>query len=134
MLWIIQFIFACQIMIVSGAVSTWYFTQEKSAMGCCSTRMPILTAYLRLICFHIGSVALGSLTIAVVQFARIILVYIDAKMRGSKNELARYCLRCLGCCLWCLEKILKFLTAQAYIMICESPPRPPPPALRSGTC
>ena len=118
-LWLVQFIFACQVMVVSGSVTTWYFSQDKSAMGCSSKQTPILTAVLRLFFFHLGSVAFGSLTIALVQLARIILIYIELKLKGAQNEPVKFLLRCLGCCLWCLEKVLKFLTSQAYIMICK---------------
>ena len=105
-------------MVVSGAVSTWYFCQNKSAMGCLSMRTPILSSLLRLFFFHLGSVAFGSLTIATVQLARAVLMYIDMTLKGRQNKVVEFVLRCLRCCMWCLEKVLKFLTAQAYIMIC----------------
>ena len=44
MLWIIQFVFASQMMIVAGAVAIWYFTREKSRLGCCTSRKPVLKA------------------------------------------------------------------------------------------
>ena len=74
----------------------------------------------RLVFFHLSSVALGSLLIALVQLARAVLMYIQEQFRGSQNEVVQYVLKCLACCMWCLEKVLKFLTRNAYIMICES--------------
>ena len=119
-LWTAQFIFACQIMIIAGSVSAWYFTRDKSKYGCSKVRSPMCVALGRLVFFHLGSVALGSLLIALVQLARAVLMYIQEQCRGSQNEVVQYVLKCLSCCMWCLEKVLKFLTRNAYIMICES--------------
>lgn len=39
------------------------------------------------------------------------------RLKGREGSLAQFILRCLSCCLWCLEKILKFINAHAYIVI-----------------
>jgi len=36
---------------------------------------------------------------------------------GAQNKVARFILSCLKCCFWCLEKFLKFLNRNAYIMV-----------------
>ena len=41
------------------------------------------------------------------------------RLKGRENFLAKFCLKCLVCCLWCFEKILQFLTSNAYIEIGE---------------
>lgn len=36
---------------------------------------------------------------------------------GAQNPLTRCILCCFKCCLWCLEKFIKFLNRNAYIMV-----------------
>ncbi|XP_005105171.2 choline transporter-like protein 1 [Aplysia californica] len=111
-LWITQFIIGCERLSVSGAVALWFFTRDKKTL-----HNPLLTSVGRLIRYHLGSVAFGSLIIALVSLVRMILSFIEGRLSGSENLVAKVFLKCLTCCLWCFEKILKFLTAQAYIQI-----------------
>ncbi|XP_060561475.1 choline transporter-like protein 2 [Ruditapes philippinarum] len=67
--------------------------------------------------FHLGSLAFGSLLIAIVQMIRVFLEYIDYKLKDSGNVVAKFILKCLKCCMWCLEKFLRFLNKNAYILI-----------------
>ena len=43
--------------------------------------------------YHLGSLAFGSFIIAVVQMIRIILEYIDHKLKGSENQVAKFFLK-----------------------------------------
>ena len=107
-------------MIIAGSVVAWYFTRDKEKFGCRKPNSPMVTSLKRLVFCHLGSVALGSCLIAIVQLARAILMYIQAQLRGRGDvQWAKYALKCCGCCLWCLEKVIKFLTKNAYIMICK---------------
>lgn len=36
---------------------------------------------------------------------------------AADNKLAKFLLSCLKCCFWCLEKFIKFLNRNAYIMV-----------------
>ncbi|KAL3184063.1 hypothetical protein MRX96_006174 [Rhipicephalus microplus] len=67
--------------------------------------------------YHLGSVAFGSLILTIVRVIRIVLEYIDEKLKKYDNEFTKCLLRCCKCCFWCLEKFLKFLNKNAYIMI-----------------
>ena len=44
-----------------------------------------------------------------------IITYIQQKCAKSGNKLAAAILCCIGCCIWCLEKFMKFLNKNAYI-------------------
>ena len=74
LVWVSEFIFGCQSMIIAGSVSKWYFTRPKSAL-----RAPICTAIYRLFFYHLGSVALGSFLIVLVRIPRYILMYLQDK-------------------------------------------------------
>ena len=66
--------------------------------------------------FHSGTIAFGSLLVAIVQSIRAVLTYIKLKMEGNDpTKLIKCLLCCCSCCLWCLEKFIKFIDKHAYI-------------------
>lgn len=67
--------------------------------------------------FHSGSIAFGALLIAIVQLVRVILGYIQKKLKGKTGKVAKALLCMLQCCLWCFEKILRYINRQAYIEV-----------------
>ncbi|XP_061168216.1 choline transporter-like protein 1 isoform X1 [Saccostrea echinata] len=112
LIWTSEFIIACQQLVVSGAVATWYFTRDKKTLSCTICKSTQL-----LIFHHLGSVAFGAFIITLVKLPRWILMYMQKKMKGSENTCAKYTMKCCICCLWCLEKCLKYLNQNAYTVI-----------------
>ncbi|KAM3866924.1 choline transporter-like protein 1 [Diretmus argenteus] len=110
LVWISEFILACQQMTVAGAVVTYYFTRDKNRLPV----TPILSSVLRLIRYHLGTVAKGSFIITLVKIPRLILMYIHNQLKGKENACARCMLKTCICCLWCLEKCLNYLNQNAY--------------------
>ncbi|XP_076025857.1 choline transporter-like protein 1 [Genypterus blacodes] len=110
LVWISEFILACQQMTVAGAVVTYYFTRDKNRLPV----TPILSSVLRLVRFHLGTVAKGSFIITLVKIPRLILMYIHNQLKGKENACARCMLKTCICCLWCLEKCLNYLNQNAY--------------------
>lgn len=47
---------------------------------------------------------------------RVLLEYIDSKLKKYDNEITKAILCCLKCCFYCLEKFIKFINRNAYIM------------------
>lgn len=47
---------------------------------------------------------------------RVFLEYLDRKLKKYDNEITRAIMCCLKCFFWCLEKFLKFINKNAYIM------------------
>lgn len=66
--------------------------------------------------YHLGTVAFGALIIAIVRVIRVILEYIDHKVKKFDNPFTRCIMCCCKCFFWCLEKFLKFVNKNAYIM------------------
>lgn len=119
-LWMNQFVQGMTLMIIAGAVSAWYFRpREVDDSDRKLTGNPILTAAKRAICLHAGSVAVGSFLVAVVQLLRAILAYLDRQSQKAqkKNCLIKLVFKCVGCCLWCFEKCVKYICRQAYIIV-----------------
>ncbi|KAJ8000895.1 hypothetical protein DPEC_G00185140 [Dallia pectoralis] len=110
LIWISQFILACQQMTISGAVVTYYFTRNKSQMPL----TPIISSMMRLARYHLGTVAKGSFIITLVEIPRLILTYIHNQLQGKENACARCMLKACICCLWCLQKCLTYLNQNAY--------------------
>lgn len=78
---------------------------------------PITTSFYNLVRYHLGSVAFGSLLIALVQMARTVFAWLQEKLKGSENDISKCLFRTCQCCLYCFEKILKYLTRNAFIEI-----------------
>ncbi|XP_045886733.1 choline transporter-like protein 1 isoform X3 [Micropterus dolomieu] len=110
LVWITEFILACQQMTVAGAVVTYYFTRDKNRLPV----TPILSSVLRLVRYHLGTVAKGSFIITLVKVPRLVLMYIHNQLKGKENACARCLLKTCICCLWCLEKCLNYLNQNAY--------------------
>merc|ERR1712000_614137 len=112
LLWGVQFVLACQEITLAGCYATWYFTHDKEAM-----KSPVRQSMWRVFRYHLGSAALGSLIIAIIELMRLVLEYIDRKTKGTQSKIAQFVIKCLRCCLWCLERFMKFINKNAYIEI-----------------
>ncbi|OQS02050.1 choline transporter, partial [Thraustotheca clavata] len=114
LLWSVQFLSALGYMAMAGAICEYYWTLNKSNIG----RLPIISSFYRTLRYHLGTIAFGSLIIAIIQFARLVLEYIDQKLKSAQqNTLVKVAMLCFKCCLWCFEKCMKFLNKNAYIIV-----------------
>ncbi|XP_034438666.1 choline transporter-like protein 5-B isoform X2 [Hippoglossus hippoglossus] len=113
-LWLVNFTIALGQCTLAGAFASYYWALKKpNDIPAC----PLYSSFSRAIRYHTGSLAFGSLIVAVVQMIRVVLEYLDHKLKGSQNACARYLLCCLKCCFWCLEHFIKFINRNAYIMM-----------------
>lgn len=67
--------------------------------------------------YHLGSIAFGAFLIALIQTLRDILNYIEKKTKRYSNQVTKIIICACKCCLWCMEKCLKFISKNAYIII-----------------
>jgi solute carrier family 44 protein 1 (choline transporter-like protein) len=112
LIWITNFIFGCQNMVITGSVANWYFTRDKSQF-----RSSILKTISNLIVFHMGSIALGSFLITLLKIPRYILMWLQDKIKNTGNSTIQSLSKACICCFWCVEKFLKFINANAYTII-----------------
>ncbi|XP_076006074.1 choline transporter-like protein 4 [Genypterus blacodes] len=113
-LWCVNFVIALGQCTLAGAFASYYWAFTKPAD---IPMFPLTAAFIRTLRYHVGSLAFGALILTLVQVVRIILEYIDHKTRSAQNPCARFLMCCLKCCFWCLEKFIKFINRNAYIMI-----------------
>eukprot|EP01038_Epipyxis_sp_PR26KG_P009819 gene9819-13212_t len=110
--WTSEFVIALGQLTISMAVSCWYFTRDKSLIG----NGTVIWAVRAVSYYHSGTAAFGSLIIAIIKTIRTVIAYIQNKAKKSHNKVLEYAMCILGCCMWCLEKCMKFLNKHAYIL------------------
>ena len=131
--WLANFVLALGEVTLAGGFASWYWAFKKPKdvptfaliqsfgrailwAGPWSCVWWIITYYCNC-SFHSGSIAFGSLLIALVQIARVLLAYTQKKLKGKTGRVAKALLCLLQCCLWCFEKVLKYINRQAYIEV-----------------
>lgn len=110
--WTMFFITALGEMVLAATFATWYWTFHKSDV-------PYFTLTVglgRTIRYHLGTLAFGSLIVTICRIIRVILEYVDRKLKKYDNEVTKCLLCCCKCFFWCLEKFLRFINKNAYIM------------------
>ncbi|NWZ91217.1 CTL2 protein, partial [Nesospiza acunhae] len=112
--WLANFVIALGQVTLAGAFASYYWAFKKPDD---MPAFPLFSAFGRALRYHTGSLAFGSLVLAIVQVIRVILEYLDHRLKAAENKFAKFLLSCLKCCFWCLEKFIKFLNRNAYIMI-----------------
>ncbi|KAF5915577.1 hypothetical protein HPG69_012742 [Diceros bicornis minor] len=112
--WTLNWVLALGQCVMAGAFASFYWAFHKPQD---IPTFPLSAAFIRTIRYHTGSLAFGALILTIVQIVRVIFEYIDHKLRGAQNPVTRCIMCCFKCCLWCLEKFIKFLNRNAYIMI-----------------
>lgn len=129
LLWTTQFIMGIAIMTLAGTVCGWYFSlnegknvlleDDTNGLRYKQPPLPVVAALLRVLRYHLGSVAFGSFLIALIQFIRAIMAYVQRQLeRYNKNSSTiRFIMCCIQSCLWCLQKCVEFITRNAFIYI-----------------
>uniref|UniRef100_A0A8C9WSK5 Choline transporter-like protein n=1 Tax=Scleropages formosus TaxID=113540 RepID=A0A8C9WSK5_SCLFO len=112
--WCANFVTALGQVTLAGAFASYYWALKKPDD---LPAFPIFSSLGRALRYHTGSLAFGALILSIVQVIRVLLEYLDHKLKGAQNKFAKFLLSCLKCCFWCLEKFIKFLNRNAYIMM-----------------
>jgi len=112
--WGLFFIEALDQMVLAGAFASWYWVLNKKDVP----KMPLMSSFYRTFRYHIGTLAFGSLIIAIIRMIRVLIEYIEEKLKEYQqdNPLVKCMLCFCKCCFYCLEKFMKFLNRNAYIM------------------
>ena len=114
--WVQAFIIGFNQMVLAGSFGIWYWSQSKSSCI-------LFTSIKDTLVFHLGSVAFGAFLIAIVKLIRYLISFVEKRLkRAAGNNPVTKCIItfvscCCKCCFWCLEKFLKFISKNAYIMV-----------------
>ncbi|KAG8523193.1 Choline transporter-like protein 2 [Galemys pyrenaicus] len=112
--WLANFVLALGQVTLAGAFASYYWALHKPED---LPAFPLFSAFGRALRYHTGSLAFGALILAIVQIIRVMLEYLDQRLKAAENKFAKFLMTCLKCCFWCLEKFIRFLNRNAYIMI-----------------
>lgn len=125
LLWVVQIGVYFTFTVIAGAVANWYFTPRgengKKLRGSGEGELP-RTAVCRSCCrttrYHLGTIIYAALIIAIIQFIRACVRYIERQLNASgkePNKLQKLLFRILDCALWCLECCLDKVSKNALI-------------------
>jgi len=122
-LWTIQFIKATVWSSMAAAVGSWFTTtnapEGRRRCPCSIGITELLKATGIIVSKHLGSMAFGSLVIAICQLIRVVLQFIDhhtQKMQDS-NMLLKVVMKCSKCVMFCLQKTIEFISYYGFIFV-----------------
>ncbi|CAF1660993.1 unnamed protein product, partial [Adineta ricciae] len=110
--WLTAFVIGLGQLVLAGVYARYYWDGRRVGIPCSSLCLSLFRA----LAFHLGTLAFGSLIIAIVKVIRTVLEYFQKKVKDKTGKVAKCLMCCCRCCLLCLEKFLKFLNRNAYIM------------------
>lgn len=105
--WAAEFVLSCQQTVVAGAVASWYFCKDRGVLA-----WPVGRSAGRLLLYHLGSVALGSLLIPICKLPRLALL---ALWHWSRRRRWGDC--CAGSSRYCFDSSLRYVSHDAYTVV-----------------
>jgi hypothetical protein len=112
--WSALFVIGSSVTVVNVAVARFYFTAKGEARPFA----PVMHATGTVARYHLGSVAFGTLVIAIVVIIRIWFAMLQSQLKKLKeNSTVRMVLCCVNCCLSCFQRFLEFITSHAFVQI-----------------
>jgi len=117
--WFYEFLHYWGYMVKAGAYAEWYFSPwvddgnfDKKEMN---TSTPILNNVWRVTRYHLGTIAFGSLIIAIINTIRAALMYALGKTEDSEWSIAKCIYSCLQCILSCIECCIDKINKDGFI-------------------
>jgi len=113
--WVNAFMIGCCQFILAVAAATWYFSHSADSGGSAM----IFRGFKWILRYHLGSIAFGSLVIAICEFIKFMFEYYRKKMTGRifQNPVGKCLLWTTSYCLNCLNRVVKYISKMAYIQI-----------------
>jgi len=121
LIWTISFIISCNDYVIVVSAATWYFS-KKSDDGW-EGHSDIWKGFQWAFKYNFGSIAFGSLVIALSAIIREIFEYIGEKLKekaGAENCCLNCMISCCLCCVNCTDRFIRYLTENAYIYMALS--------------
>jgi len=112
--WVCAFLIAVFKMSVAGGIASWYFSRDASGVPQALSGPATLKTFGRAWTKSFGSLALGSLVLAVVEFLNFLL---EKVKKTPGNRYLRIFVCIAQCLLGCVAKLVQFINRFAYIHI-----------------
>lgn len=118
-LWLIHFISGISQTTLAGAFASYYWAEGKPR------HVPffaVTRSFGRVIKNHLGDIALGSFLMATIRYIRLVIEFIDRRIRRTNSpEINNTTTRSTACFFriffWLLDRFLKYIDRNAYIMM-----------------
>lgn len=116
--WCIAFILALTEMSFAFAFSRWYYAPKKKSgratgVGSCT----VWAGFVKVLFYHLGTVAFGSLIVAIIMFIRAMIYWLKKNLEKYRgNQFIQRILSCLGYCFACVQRFMEFINRNAYII------------------
>ena len=121
--WLMAFILSMNEFVIIVSAASWYFSDKTIPDD---DGIPgdseVWKGFAWIFQYHFGSLALGSLLIAIVWIIRAIFEYVAEKVQDAAgdNGFTRALLCCVRCCLDCFDRFMRYITRNAYIYMAIS--------------
>ncbi|KAH0456807.1 hypothetical protein IEQ34_014714 [Dendrobium chrysotoxum] len=117
--WATQFIIACSATVIAGSVASYYWAHGEISQEV--PFLPVFASMQRLMRYNLGSVALGSLVVSIVESIRFILESLRRRLKLVNtipvSRIEKMTSFSSNCFLGCIDWTLRSVNRSAYIMI-----------------
>jgi solute carrier family 44 (choline transporter-like protein), member 2/4/5 len=116
--WVLAFIMAVNEFVIIVAGITWYYSDKEIPDD---DGIPgdsdVTTGMYWSVRYHAGTLAAGSLIVAIVWVIRVVFEYVAKKMEGASGEngCTKCLVGCIRCCLSCFDRFIRYINRNAYI-------------------
>ena len=113
-----EFLKALAQFVYASSACIWYFSHDKG-----TDEKPIKTSFKRAFRYHLGSLAFGSLIVAIIRFIMFFMEYIKKKVdktvgqKTKQGKIYRCIICCCQCCMNCVARTMEFINKHAYVQI-----------------
>jgi len=114
--WIMELANAIGQFVISYMVVLWYYTPKESGRKI-APLLALPRAYCAAFFCHLGSLAIGSFSIAMVRMAKVALGALAANANAKGNKALECIAKSLGCILECFQNCMEFINKNAYVDI-----------------
>mmetsp|Transcript_57773 Transcript_57773/g.114710 ORF Transcript_57773/g.114710 Transcript_57773/m.114710 type:complete len:268 (-) Transcript_57773:161-964(-) len=104
-------------MISCHVIASWYFSPDEAESGCPCCRPVTCVGLKRSLINYLGSIAFGSLIVAIVEAFYYTCKYVVEKTLAGTNPIVKFIACCFLCLLNCLKNTIEWLTEWAYVYI-----------------
>ena len=130
-LWTANFVMYFGFFILALIVTTWYFSATAVEMDLDNNGVDggrqkgtgvgtMCKAFCATLRNHIGTILFGSLLIAIIQFIRAVMLYIQKQYleKYKDNATVKLIAYCINCWLACIERVITIISKNAFIICC----------------
>jgi len=110
-MWVIELSKSLTTFVVSYAVILWYYTQKPKGFG---PTLPLIRGLIVGLFFHLGTIAFGSLMVALTRPFRIIFTSLSRQSKAG-NPVASVLATLCGPCISFTNRYVVFMTKDAYV-------------------